>query len=465
MRLDIPTLSLVVTLVYSLNVLISILVYFFRRTFDGARYWILGQVSIGLGFAGLLFRSDLPEFIAITMVNTLFIASPIFFAHSLWVFRYKSPFPRAVYLLIPTVASLFFVFQESDFTARAALFSIFQAIVSFFVVGILVYRVERDYRAANYLMALPFFLLGIANTLRVPLNLMAPPFSDFNSQSGYNAIFFLLSAGVASITLFGYFMMTSIRSERELRLKEEEIGKRNRELDELNRSKDLFFSILAHDLRGPIGGMARYVRRHLLASREDMVAKWKALEILASTLDGINSLLEKLLQWSRAGQEAWKPKPESLDLPGLIEDAVALLEFEVEAKALRIELPARGPNSGVFADRESVALILRNLLSNAMKFSPRGGRLEVSIRDEDQFIRTIVADEGTGIEKEMLPLLFRMDAKQARRGTMGETGSGMGLILCRTLVEKNLGKIELESEFGKGTRVSFWLPRPPRSRP
>ena len=93
MRLDIPTLSLVVTIVYSLNVLISILLYLFRKTFDGARYCILGQISIGLGFAGLFFRSALPTFVGITIDNTLFIASPIFYAHSLWAFRYKRPFP------------------------------------------------------------------------------------------------------------------------------------------------------------------------------------------------------------------------------------------------------------------------------------------------------------------------------------------------------------------------------------
>jgi len=461
MRIDFPTLGLVVTMVYSINVLLSVLLYLFRPTFKGAPFWIAGQVSVGLGMAGLYLQSELPPSLTRSLDNTVILAGSLFYAHSLWSFRRDRPFPLLLYALLPFITLGFLLLE--DFGARTVLFSMLQAAFALFIAWILLHRLPKEYRAANWLTAFPFLVVALASAARVPFNLDAGASSSFASQTGYNAFYLLFSAGIAGVTLFGYYMMTSVRAEKELREGEAQIELRNRALAELNKSKDLFLSILAHDLRSPIGGAARYVRRHLLDPSVDLEEKKDALEVLAKTLERIADLLEKLLLWSRTQREEWKPKPRDLDLALAVREAYSILEPEAAAKAIEVSLPAGAAQ--VHADLEGVSIILRNLLSNAIKFSHRGGRIRVTLLDGGADPGIEVEDEGGGMEPELKAQLFRIEAKASRQGTEGEPGSGLGLILCRSLAEKNGGRLELESEAGKGTRVSLFLPRPPRRGP
>jgi len=462
MRLDIPTLSLVLAMVHVMNAVLSLVLSVSRQTFRGAKRWIAGQICLGVSFLGLLLRPWLPPLVGIVWPNALFLLGTTLYGHSLWAFRFRRNFPKLAYLL-PAVGTIAFaLFYTSDFNFRAALFSAFTAIATGAIALILFYRVEPYFRVANYLTALPFALIALANATRLIVNLTGPKVPSFDSQAGFNALYLLLSIGVSSLTLFGYFMMNGIRSERALLLKDEEIERRNGDLAELARTRAMFLSIIAHDLRSPIGGSARYVRKHLLKSGTDLNTKLGAITTLAGTLDRTYELLEQLLWWSRAQEEAWAPTKVRVEVGAVFASAQALAKDMAEAKGILVRFSILPGAEALLADRECVELVVRNLLSNAIKFSDAGGEIRLRAEPSKGAVRIVVEDEGIGIDEATLSNLFKIETKRFRRGTEGELGSGFGLILCKSLVERNSGVLEIASVPGDGTTVSFSLPAPTR---
>jgi signal transduction histidine kinase len=229
---------------------------------------------------------------------------------------------------------------------------------------------------------------------------------------------------------------------------------------EVNAAKDKFFSILAHDLRNPLSGLQTV--SELLASRYDELSeadRRRFAGLLREGADQSLALMNSLLLWVRAqtGRIPWQP--ESIDLARASEEAIAQLRVAAERKRVRLECAVpRGTQ--VYADGNMVSTVLRNLISNALKFTPNGGLVRVRSETEDGHLATSVSDTGIGIEPQDLDKLFRIDARLSRRGTDGEAGNGLGLILCREFVEKNGGRIWARSKPGEGSIFTFTLPRP-----
>jgi len=460
LSLDMATLGLVLFLVYLGNGFISILLVWSGRSFHGAWLWVSGQGLMACGALIGLIRGGLPLWAVVVGGNGAYVASSFLFAHAIWVFRFRRPFPRSIYLLIPVILlSLYLVFDQ-PFVVRTQVFSLWAAAGAFFAGTLLVWRVERQYRVANGLTSLPFFAIAVASILRLAANALTIPASEtYSTQSGANAWYMLGSILISTVTLFGYFMMTGIRAEQILSRKDEEIATRNRKLIESSRAKDLFFSIISHDLRGPIGGAARYARKHLLGKMTGLEAKFNEVETLASALEKTNEFLEKMLWWSRAQLQDWVPVRKPIDLGQSFSQAVALVQPLADAKDIAIQCDS-GPVSQPLADPESVQLILVNLLSNAVKFSLPGRTIKVGVTEESDLCRIAVQDEGIGMDEGTLERLFRIEDKLTTHGTSGERGSGLGLILAQSLAEKNYGGITIDSQLGVGTCANLWLPMP-----
>jgi signal transduction histidine kinase len=228
---------------------------------------------------------------------------------------------------------------------------------------------------------------------------------------------------------------------------------------EVNAAKDKFFSILAHDLRNPLSGLQTVSQ--LLASRYDELSdaeRRKFAGMLREGADQSLALTSSLLLWvrSQTGRIPWEP--ESVDLAKTSEEAIAHLRAAAERKQVRLESRVR-PGTRAYADANMLATVLRNLLSNALKFTPSGGLVKVASEQTDGQLATSVTDSGVGIDPEDLDKLFRIDAHLSRRGTDGEAGNGLGLILCREFVEKNGGRIWARSKPGEGSCFTFTLPR------
>jgi len=240
---------------------------------------------------------------------------------------------------------------------------------------------------------------------------------------------------------------------------EAEIKRMNEELLISNAEKDKLFSIIAHDLRSPFNsflGLTQIMAENLQDLTMEEIRKFTLT--MRDSVSHLYRLLENLLQWARMQQGMILFNPEVIPLCSIIIDSLDIVAEPAQLK--EIEITCTIPeNLEVLADVNVVQTIIRNLASNAVKFTPRGGKVDISARMlPDRFIEISVADTGIGMNQEILDKLFRLDGKVNREGTEGEASTGLGLILCKEFIEKQGGKLWVESEEGKGSVFYFTLP-------
>ena len=231
-------------------------------------------------------------------------------------------------------------------------------------------------------------------------------------------------------------------------------------LREANKAKDRLISIIAHDLRNPIGGVKMFseLMAHRYDELDDRERRTFSSRIL-STIDQSLELMETLLAWGRAQTEATAFQPQVVDLQELVELNLSQCSGSAEAKGIALRSGIE-PGLSVLADREMLSTVLRNLLTNALKYTSRDGEVCLEADIQADSVRLLVKDTGTGIDPDGLRKLFLTNIRFSKEGTAGESGHGLGLVLCRELVEKNGGRIWVESEPGKGSSFFFTIPRP-----
>ena len=237
---------------------------------------------------------------------------------------------------------------------------------------------------------------------------------------------------------------------------EEEVSQRTLELREANATKDKFFSIIAHDLRGPIGSLALFYN-DIVQSTRDFTDE--ILMLTRMTTNTTSNLLEQLLTWARSQRGEIDCNPEPLDISQLFSEMQALFSAQAQAKGVQLKLKMDSP-CWVYVDRAMAHTILRNLIHNALKYTSKGGLVQVSLLSEADYFQFRITDTGTGMDTELMQTLFRLDEKpQPIPGTQNELGTGLGLILCSEFVKRNGGTIGAESETGKGSTFWFTLPK------
>lgn len=251
----------------------------------------------------------------------------------------------------------------------------------------------------------------------------------------------------------------------ERKLVEEEIKRKNEELQLLNAEKDKFFSVIAHDLRSPFNNLLGFTQ---LMAEELPTMTLKEIQKIAGSMreSAINlyDLLENLLEWSRLQRGVTTYSPSSVSLMSKIsEDLDSTSELAAKKE---IDISYDVPEDLiVYADENMLASILRNLSSNAVKFTPKGGNVILNAKPiPNNFVEISVKDTGIGMNKEMVENLFQLGINTSRKGTDKEPSSGLGLIICKEFIEKQGGKIWVESQKGKGSTFYFTLPvNPPVS--
>lgn len=229
-------------------------------------------------------------------------------------------------------------------------------------------------------------------------------------------------------------------------------------LKELNSSKDKFFSIIAHDLKSPFNsflGLTELLAEDIGGMQINDV-KLHLLELNRSA-QNVYSLLENLLNWSCLQTGRFNYSPEFFS-PYELENRIKIL-FEPSLKQKNISYSAIiNSDRNIFADRNMTETVMRNLVTNAIKFSHEGGVIAVIVEDEGEMVKFSVHDSGAGIDEDNLKKLFKIESARSTLGTKREKGTGLGLILCKELVELSGGKIFAESHLNKGTTFSFTLP-------
>ncbi len=235
----------------------------------------------------------------------------------------------------------------------------------------------------------------------------------------------------------------------------------NEQLRELNASKDKFFSIISHDLRSPFTTILGYTR--VIAEEGLEYFERDELKVLfddlATSTENLYKLLENLLTWSRVQLGGMDFQPASIDIHEIVAWNVSLFASQANYKEVALS-HAVPEHTYAYADQNMVDTVVRNLISNALKFTGAAGSIVVSSNMMNTYLEVAVSDSGVGIEQENIEHLFRIDTKYKTTGTAGEKGTGLGLILCKDFIEKNQGRIWVESEVGKGTTFAFTLPLP-----
>lgn len=243
--------------------------------------------------------------------------------------------------------------------------------------------------------------------------------------------------------------------KREIADKAAQLQKQTVELKELDALKNKLFSVISHDLKTPI-----YALRNLFRNVEEFNLPADDLKLMVPDvvrdLNYTTSLMENLLHWAKSQMQSESARPQLLDLRQMIQDVAALLRLQAESKQVYLELKAEQPVY-VFADKDMIDLVLRNLLSNAIKFTPANGKVCLGTQAAGDFVEVFVEDTGLGISEEALAKINGRDF-YTTKGTANESGTGLGLMLCKEFLSKNGGRMFVESEEGRGSVFSFTLP-------
>ncbi len=265
-------------------------------------------------------------------------------------------------------------------------------------------------------------------------------------------LFFIVSLSFLTIiiillTLFLYRRRTAIQ-----------LKQKNIELNNLNATKDKFFSIIAHDLKSPFNsllGFSEMLSLHAETKNIEQVIEYS--NIIYNSTKKLFSLVENLLQWSKAQLGTTKYSPEQIDVYLLANNIISLLRLNAEEKDIVISSKMNRDLVG-WLDVNLFNTVLRNLLSNAIKFSRVGSMIQVTGGKEGDMLKISVSDTGVGIRRENLEKLFAIGTNISTKGTFNEKGTGLGLILCKEFVEINEGTIWVESQYGNGSTFHFTVP-------
>lgn len=244
----------------------------------------------------------------------------------------------------------------------------------------------------------------------------------------------------------------------EIERQRDALNKQKKELEELNATKDKFFTIIAHDLKNPFNTVIGL--SELLMERYDSYDQTKIKtfinQINKFTLNAYD-LLEDLLQWAKSQTGRMEVKEEKIDLYDIIAENIKLFKERAKKKDINITSDVK-INTFARIDKNMISTVIRNLISNSIKFTDKQGNIKISSQTKDGFINVSVSDSGVGISDENKENLFRIDKNISTQGTEEETGTGLGLIISKEFIENNGGTICVESEEGKGSKFIFTVP-------
>ncbi|HBY55071.1 MAG TPA: hypothetical protein DEH15_21955 [Marinilabiliales bacterium] len=237
-----------------------------------------------------------------------------------------------------------------------------------------------------------------------------------------------------------------------------EIQTKNKQLKELIATKIKLFSIISHDLRSPFNSILGF-QEHLI-SEYSKLTDTERIDMLNKAHESsqqVYTLVENLLSWSMLQTNAIHYDPVQFNLHSIAHERLILYQSQAEIKGITFKVDI-AENLYAFADINLLQSTLRNLITNAIKFTAKNGSILVKAVKKDDWLVISVTDSGKGMAKEDIKSLFQLDKMKSQQGTNGEKGTGLGLLLCKDFIEKNKGKLTIESEPDKGSTFSFTIP-------
>jgi signal transduction histidine kinase len=274
----------------------------------------------------------------------------------------------------------------------------------------------------------------------------------------------LVFATISILTLIVFLALVLLNSRRKqkkaivlLGIQKDEIHNQALNLEEAINTKNRFFSIIAHDLISPFNtliGLSDTLKSNLNGVSKEEIYEY--VDLINKRSNETHELLINLLEWSLSQTKNIEYQPKKIEIKKVIKEKISLLEGQAIEKSIKLDF-IEGDEVFVFADVNMLNTIIRNLVSNAIKFTEKG-KVTISYTKESEFCKVLVEDTGVGISEQNLSNLFEIDKPVSTKGTAGEKGSGIGLILCKEFIKKNKGKIFVESIKNVGSKFAFTVP-------
>ncbi len=260
-----------------------------------------------------------------------------------------------------------------------------------------------------------------------------------------------------TIELFGK-MIDLKKAYNIINQQKHEIETQKRLLFEMNASKDKFFGILAHDLKNPIGGFIGLTEVMADCGNDlspEELKKYSSL--MHNSSKQLYHLLENLLQWARSQTGTIKINKEIIDVQAIIDSVLATVKMNADLKQITL-IKNIAEDTKIYADSNTLKTVVRNLITNAIKFSPNNSIIKIDVENNSHVAILSISDQGIGIGSADIDKLFKIDSNPLTIGTSEEKGTGLGLILCKEFIELNGGKIKVESELNKGSVFTITIP-------
>jgi len=419
------------------------------------------------GYTFPLFWPDSPNWgnWAHSVFIYLFIGSGLFFAISFLELRKKQPHAYRIAVGFASILSLSFILTAliDGYSLHVRSSIIWVMIYAPFVLVLGIFALRSGNRSARFFLtaAIAGFIGSFITALAVSGLI---PYSGIT----YHAvdIGMLIDAILLSFALADRLRLARLQTEQaksELLTATQEyalqldqtVTQRTLDLSNANASKDRFFSIIAHDLRGPIGGLTALFNE-VIIKPEDFTAD--DLDMTRESISNTSQLLEQLLSWARSQRGEMQVQPQVFDITELLSETQQLFASLALNKGIHLDISLDAKHY-VYADIAMTRTILRNLTSNALKFTEQAGSVRATIKQDDAHYIVSIMDDGVGITHEVQETLFLLDSRTpTTTGTAGESGSGLGLVLCAEFVSRNHGTIGVVSNPGAGSRFWFTLP-------
>lgn len=411
----------------------------------GTGYWATGSLIIG---AGLLFRVIFPVESLLSSIGTpisITIGLYLYLA-GIWRLKEKRIIKWIIigFPILDIIQSIIFYNILFSNRIRIGLHLIFVIIYCL----IAIFEMFRLNSAQKYLKeifrlnAFSFIIFLALLVLNVYVIIVKADFNPFGLTN--NIILIHIISGFVMIALtFGFLSAANIRL--------------NTEYEGQVKSNTKFLSIIAHDLRGPVGNITSFLD---LLQNDDVLnenERKEYLKILKMLSHSTFHLLQNLLEWAAKSKNLNKCKSEKIELSQLINSTTDISKGSIVLKSINFKL-IEGKQTYIYGNANMLQTIVRNLVSNAIKYTPKGGAITITSEKIRNKVRLIVADTGQGIKPEIINSLFKFETNTSTIGTNGEVGSGLGLVLCKELVSNMNGEINIESHVGVGTKVIVDFP-------
>jgi signal transduction histidine kinase len=453
--LDIKSLVLVIAETYLVQALILFLMAKYINMYRSIRFWAFGSMLLCFGFICLFLRSYGRFENELVLLTNAFQVGGIllFYVGTKRMMNISVKNNYAIWFSITYLSlTVLFTYIVENMDIRIILFSVAICILTFRIANILMKHSTKANKQTAKLLAGVFYGITAIMALRV-LATICFPFNCNNFFQGnfINDFTFLIGSGLGFFWAIGIIVLKNQTLNTELL-------ERSNELLKSNSDKDKLLSILAHDLRGPINTLSSFTDILVDPTNNIQADKLRAIQLsMQRTAHSASILIDNLLDWSRIQQNIHPFFPQTLVYNDFMSEVMSILLSSAESKNIQI-IDNILPSTELIGDRRMVQSIFRNVLANAIKFTPKNGEItlstEITANGKTVFC---VQDTGIGMDDELLASLFDRKSNNNRIGTNGESSTGLGLILCMDFVEKHGGRLWATSKTGQGSTFHFTL--------